>query len=147
MALFSWIAVPEFNRTFGDPNIRPHDPTYQAPIFSAILFFAMLSQRSFTRFFEWSFFTHCGTISFGMYLTHLWALWCQQKLLNWYGYEGLLATFSIAIALATVIYFTVEVGVQKVTSALVKLWHKRCTSNYQSQNALELNVVAVLTQQ
>ena len=125
-AFFSWIAIPAFNQTFGDPQIRPSDPKYQAPIFSAILFLAMLSQRSFSRVFEWSFLLHCGKISFGLYLTHYWALWCQQKVLNGYEHEGLIATFLLAIALATIVYSTIEVSCQKVTSALVKLWHELC---------------------
>ena len=121
-AMFSWISVPDFNRIFGSFADR-YDPRYQAPICASLLCLAMLSQRSFTKFFEWSFFVHCGKVSFAMYLTHYWPARFHHSVLKWYGYEGTIAIILMVVALSTIIYWTIEVRIQKASSWLIKRWY------------------------
>ena len=50
-----------------------------------------------------------------------------MKLWNGFEHEGLLVAFLFEIALATIIYSTIEVSIQKVTSVMIKLWYGCCS--------------------
>jgi peptidoglycan/LPS O-acetylase OafA/YrhL len=128
LALFLRYAIPHFNRVLGDPKIRPNDPKYQAPIFSVILVLAMFSQRSFTGYFEGTFFVYCGKISYAMYLTQAWPRYAHDVFFGWNGHEGLIAVFVMTIGLATIVYHMVELPFQRAALKLVKRWRSKFVS-------------------
>ena len=124
-AKFVLLIVPDFSRVFGRlvfPKIN------HSIAIASILCLAMLSQQSLTKVFEWAVFVHCGKVSFAMYLTHWWPVWCQKSvgLFAWFGHEGLISVFVMTIGLSTIIYWAIEIRIQKAATKLITLWHKRC---------------------
>ncbi|KAJ3158512.1 hypothetical protein HDU86_002737 [Geranomyces michiganensis] len=106
---------------------------------SALLLFlvsAAARDRSFARFFSWSFFTFAGEISFPIYMGHPAAIHLtQSKKIE--GIDGVLFTVGVSIIIATAAHYAVEKPLALAAGRLAK-WVQ--TKYFQKDPKLPIDV-------
>ncbi|KAJ3167710.1 hypothetical protein HDU88_002157 [Geranomyces variabilis] len=123
------LSFPYYSRLLLHKQVPRTPMTYYADhmglwpvVGSALLLFlvsAAARDRSFARFFSWSFFTFAGEISFPIYMGHPAAIHLtQSKQIE--GIDGVLFTYGMSIILASALHFSVEKPVALASGRLAK---------------------------
>ncbi|KAJ3015298.1 hypothetical protein HKX48_004670 [Thoreauomyces humboldtii] len=129
IVVYMFLSFPYWSRHILHRYVPTTPLTYYAdhmgdwPVIGAAVVCLLVSgacrDRSFARFFEWSFFKYAGEISFPLYMTHPAAIHLTTTK-DIEGIDGLLYTYGAAVLIATILHYVVEKPVGNIAGRLAK---------------------------